>query len=224
MSCWALLALKPPHLGKTRLAGILSGTQRTQLVWAMLERVLDALGAAGEIDRVAVITPTPGIVPHGVIALADPGGGLNHALDAGRRQAMAQGADEVLILHADLPSLRADEVDTFIRHSRPAGLGFAPDRHGSGTNAIFLSPPGGFGFHFGAASFERHLHEARAQSREHTIVTLPGFAVDIDEPADLQHFSGPRAGLLEPFLPHWSMTRWTTRPQHFSPSHVAEHG
>lgn len=224
MTCWALLALKPPHLGKTRLAGVLSRAQRERLIRTMFERVLDALEAAKEIDQVAVITPSPALLPRSVIALADPGTGLNPALEEGRRQLLARGADEVLILHADLPILTATEIDSFVAQGRRTGLALAPDRHGQGTNALFVAGSSDFSFRFGTASFNRHLGEARARALEPSVINLPGFAMDIDEPADLQNFFGTHGNLLEPTLAPWSTTRWTPRPKNFSLWHAAEHG
>ena len=235
MTCWALLAVKPPHLGKSRLASVLSGAQRERLIRVMLARVLDALDAAEEIDQIAVVTPATELLPRGVIALDDPGGGLNHALGAGRRALIARGADEVLVLHADLPSLSASEIDSFVRQGRHTGLALAPDRHGHGTNAVFLAGDGDFSFRFGTSSFTRHMDEAAARAREATVINLPGFAMDIDEPADLQHFLGTEGSLLEsalgtegsllesPLTPR-SSTRWTPRPQNFSLLYAAEHG
>ena len=224
MTCWALLAVKPPHLGKTRLASVLSGEERERLIRTMLARVLNALDAAHEIDQVAVITPASALLPHGVIALDDPGSGLNNALEAGRRALIARGASEVLVLHADLPTLSASEIDRFVRKGRHTGIALAPDRHGHGTNAVFLAGDGDFSFRFGAASFNRHLAEARARALLPTVIHLPGFAMDIDEPADLQDFLGTNGSRLEPTPAPRSSTRWTPRPRNFSLLHAAEHG
>ena len=224
MTCWALLAVKPPHLGKSRLASVLSGAQRERLIRVMLARVLDALDAAEEIDQIAVVTPATELLPRGVIALDDPGGGLNHALGAGRRALIARGADEMLVLHADLPSLSASEIDSFVRQGRHTGLALAPDRHGHGTNAVFLAGDGDFSFRFGTSSFTRHMDEAAARALEATVINLPGFAMDIDEPTDLQHFLGTEGSLLESPLTPRSSTRWTPRPRNFSLLHAVEHG
>ncbi len=224
MSCWALLALKPPHLGKTRLSGLLPRTEREQLVLAMFERVLDALQSAREIDRIAVVTPEPGLLPRGVVALADPGVGLNQALDAGRREITARGARELLVLHADLPTLTGREVDVFVRQGRRTGLALAPDHHRQGTNGLLLSLPSEFGFRFGAASLALHLGEARRCGLDAAVSFLPGFAHDIDEPADLQHLPRNTACRREPVPTPRSTMRWTASPKIFLPLHSTERG
>ena len=187
MTCWALLAVKPPHLGKTRLASVLSGEERERLIRTMLARVLNALDAAHEIDQVAVITPASALLPRGVIALDDPGSGLNNALEAGRRALIARGASEVLVLHADLPTLSASEIDRFVRAGRRQGMALAADRHGTGTNAISLPLPEArdFSFAFGPDSFARHQAEAARMGLRVEEIRSQGLARDIDEPADL---------------------------------------
>ena len=68
-----------------------------------------------------------------------------------------------------------------------------------GSNAILMSPPDAVPLRFGDDSFRPHLAAARAAGIEPTIVSLPGIALDIDNPADLAHFSQigsrTRAGL-----------------------------
>ncbi len=68
-----------------------------------------------------------------------------------------------------------------------------------GSNAILMSPPDAVPLRFGDDSFRPHLAAARAAGIEPTIVHLPGIALDIDNPADLAHFSQvgsrTRAGL-----------------------------
>lgn len=222
--CWALLALKALPEGKSRLTGVLSRTQREQLIRAMLASVIDALAAARELAGIAVVTPQAEVLPAGVLALPDPGAGLNHALASGAGRLEALGARELLVLHTDLPLLDADEIDAFITASRPSGLGLAPDRRGSGTNGLFLALPSAFRFRFGAASLQQHVLEARLHGLRASIAPLPGFAFDVDEPADLAGLLDARGGRLHrPFLPTRSPT-WTTSPHDFSPLRLAEHG
>lgn len=224
MTCWALLALKLPKLGKSRLAGALSREHRVDLIMAMLEHVLEALEEAAEIDRIAVVTPVPEILPRGVEGLLDRGCGLNPALDQGRRELIARGADELLVLHPDLPHLTAAEVDSFVRRGRTTGLALAPDHHGCGTNGVFLSLPSAFDFRFGRASLRQHLAEARSCGLAPVLCAQRGFALDIDEPADLRSYPGPQGGFPEPSISSWSTTPWTAHPRPFSPSHIAEPG
>ena len=196
MTSWALLALKAPDSGKSRLAAVLSPAERDTLMRTMLDHVMHAIAGARRIDRVAIVTQWVDALPGAVLALPDPGLGLNEAIESGARAVAALGARELLVLHADLPRLRSAEIDALVLQGRDTGCAIAPDRHGSGTNALYLSPPGGFEFRFGAGSFERHLREAGACGREASIVSLPGFAFDVDEPADLEALA--ETALVEP--------------------------
>jgi 2-phospho-L-lactate guanylyltransferase len=62
----------------------------------------------------------------------------------------------------------------------------APDRAGTGTNALLLRPPEGMPFAFGAGSYARH----RALARKHRVAVATfraaGMAFDVDGPADLE--------------------------------------
>ena len=70
MKVVAVVPVRAPGEGKSRLAGILSPRRRADLVRGMLARVLAALDRARRIDEVWVVTPDEGLVlPRGVRAL-----------------------------------------------------------------------------------------------------------------------------------------------------------
>jgi len=62
----------------------------------------------------------------------------------------------------------------------------APDRHGSGTNALLLSPSGLIEYDFGVNSFQRHCQRARDVGARLEIVDLPTLGLDLDLPEDLE--------------------------------------
>ncbi|MCK0508091.1 2-phospho-L-lactate guanylyltransferase [Aromatoleum anaerobium] len=185
MSCWALVPLKARRFGKSRLAGVLDDAERASLVQSMLERVLAALADAREIDRIAVVCCEPERVPPAILSLPDSGQGLNDALAAGASRLWARGADELLVIHADLPLVRAADIDCFVRCGRSQGMALAADRHGSGTNALFVAGVTDFSFQFGAHSLSRHLAAAHARGIAPALPELDSLAFDIDTPADL---------------------------------------
>jgi len=108
---------------------------------------------------------------------ADRGRGLNVELACARR---ALRAIPLLVLPADLPLLRAEDIATLLAaaSSTPS---LAPDRQGRGTNAVTLPPFYPFQFRFGLNSFRRH----RAQLTTARIVRRPGLALDLDTKWDL---------------------------------------
>jgi len=191
MTCWAIIPAKRPGEGKLRLAGVLDEAERAGLVRAMLEHVLSTVGAAPGIDRVAVVAPPELTLPPGVLRIRDPGGGHNPALTHALAEAAAGGASRVVIVAGDLPRLEAGDIELLA--AMPIGtLAIAPDRHGSGTNALSLPLPAAkdFTFAFGAGSFARHDGESVRLRLDCEIVHRPGLARDIDEPADLRDTRG----------------------------------
>jgi 2-phospho-L-lactate guanylyltransferase len=64
-------------------------------------------------------------------------------------------------------------------------VGIVPDRHGEGTNALVLSPPGVIRPAFGEGSHARHEAAARAAEAPFATEELASLALDLDTPADL---------------------------------------
>jgi 2-phospho-L-lactate guanylyltransferase len=121
-----------------------------------------------------------------------PEAGLNQALIRGRRHALRAGARRVLVLPADLPRLTPQPVAALLAMAdSPPSAVIAPDRHGSGTNALLLAPPGLIEYTFGPLSFMRHLEMAEAAGARTRICRSPAFALDLDLPEDLVLLSEP---------------------------------
>jgi len=187
MSCWSLTAIKTRAWGKSRLAGEVPQEQRRALIASMLGHVLDTLRAASEVDQVAVVSPEREQQPR-TVTFTDEGAGLNSALTHAAQQAAARGATRLVILHADLPRVRPEEVTALIEAARANGMAIAPDHRGTGTNAMCLPLPLPLELGFGPGSFGRHLREAAARGLTPAIVRLPGLAFDLDEPDDLHAY------------------------------------
>ena len=188
MSCWSLTAVKARGAGKTRLADEIPPGDRRVLVDAMLRHVLDSLGTTPEIDRVVVVTPDAEGLSDGVLTLADPGGGLNSALTSAAQAAASGGATRLVIVHADLPHVRPEEITALIEEAKRSGVAIAPDHRGTGTNALCLPLPLPFELAFGAGSFAQHLQRAAARGLSPAVVRLPGLAFDLDELDDLRAY------------------------------------
>jgi 2-phospho-L-lactate guanylyltransferase len=72
--------------------------------------------------------------------------------------------------------------------ARPTGAPSAliiPDRHGTGTNALLLTPPDALAPAFGPDSCARHLSAAESRGISHVLADVPSLALDIDTPEDL---------------------------------------
>jgi 2-phospho-L-lactate guanylyltransferase len=63
---------------------------------------------------------------------------------------------------------------------------FVPSASGHGTNGVLLAPPDAMALKFGEPSFANHLTAARRRGLAPAVLELPGLALDIDGPEDLQ--------------------------------------
>jgi len=186
MTCWAVIPVKAAIEGKSRLAGILSPTERERLIRAMLEHVVTSAERAANVERVCLVGTTRHGLPESLPLLADPGYGLNAALHSAMAELAGTECTRMLIVAADLPQVSPDELQLLA--AAPVGeIAIAPDRHGAGTNALSLPLPQAreFAFAFGPGSFGHHRAEAERLGLAIGIVEGNGLIRDVDEPGDL---------------------------------------
>ena len=67
--------------------------------------------------------------------------GQSAAAALGIAAAAARGAERALLVPGDCPALDPGEVAALLAGARGAGVVIVPDRHGTGTNALLLTPP-----------------------------------------------------------------------------------
>lgn len=173
--------------GLSRLSPVLDGTARRNLSMHMAGRVVAAARATG--SAVALVTRDPGVATWagevGVDTITEPdSGGLDAAARAGVDAADGR---PWVVLHADLPSLRPDDLDALLG-AAGAGLALAPS-HDGGTSAVAGSTPR-FPFRYGPGSFRRHLAAVGGRA---AVVSRPGLATDLDRPLDVE-----RIRLIDP--------------------------
>lgn len=183
MTCWALAPIKARQECKTRLRQALPEDARLALVRAMLRHVLTTAAATPGIDRVAILSPERDEVADTVAMFMDDGRGLNAALQNALLELQARGAMTVLILHADLPLLRSDDITAMLEAGKTHDCVLAPDCLDQGTNALLLSLPTPLRLQFGRDSFAKHQTEAKARGLSTAVVRSPTLAFDLDEPA-----------------------------------------
>ena len=190
MKATAVLPVKRLPSAKQRLAAGLGGEQRRALAEAMVADVLEAIGAARTIERTIVVSGDPIAqelaAAAGAEVVPDPedAGHVEAAL-AGIARAEVEGARCVVLLPGDCPLLDPRELDSLLTGLPDRYVGIVPDRHGSGTNALALSPPGAIVPAFGEGSRERHVAAARAAGIPFEVEEVPSLALDLDTPADI---------------------------------------
>jgi 2-phospho-L-lactate guanylyltransferase len=186
----AVLPVKRFDAAKQRLAAGIDAARRRELAAAMVADVLDAIGEARSIERLIVVTGDPTAQELAAKASAevvpDPeDAGHVEAAQAGIARAEAEGAERVALLAGDCPLLDPRELDRLLTGVPGTYVGIVPDRHGSGTNALLLSPPDAIVPAFGEGSRARHVEAARRAGIPFGIEELPSIELDLDTPADV---------------------------------------
>ena len=91
----------------------------------------------------------------------------------------------MLLVPGDCPALDPGEVGALLEGYAGAGLVIVPDRHGSGTNALLVAPPGAVEPSFGPGSFARHAALGAAAGVVVRVAQAPSLELDVDTPGDL---------------------------------------
>jgi 2-phospho-L-lactate guanylyltransferase len=188
----AVLPVKRFALAKQRLGASVADPLRLSLARAMVADVLLALSQASSLEGTIVVTSEEGVAlaaaEQGAIVLGDDAErGQSAAVSAAVRRALAEGFERVLCVPGDCPALDPVEIDTLLG-APPAGereVVIVPDRHGTGTNGLLITPPDAVIPSFGPGSCARHRELARAAGTACRIARLPSLLLDVDTGADL---------------------------------------
>lgn len=140
----AVVPVKALTHAKTRL--MVSDEGRRELALAFALDTLTAVLGCPAVSGVLVVTSDPAVVCRlrgsAVRLMPDPGAGLTAAVHDGIRAAAAwQPSTRVVVVPADLPCLRADDVTAVLETTRPHERVFVPDRSGTGTT-LLIHPTG----------------------------------------------------------------------------------
>ncbi len=182
----AVIPLKDPVNGKSRLANALAAPLRIELIRAMLDHVADCLTKTSGVVEVGVLTTGPHLVPRGCTYVCDGGLELNAAVSRAARELRSRGAKgTLLVVHGDLPFVTPQEIEDLIAASAESVMVAAPDWTECGTNALGFSLLRDVTPRFGVASLAAHAEAARAAAVTFKILRRPGLAYDIDEPSQL---------------------------------------
>ena len=186
-----LVPIKNTSAAKQRLAAVLDQPARTRLAQAMLTDVLSALHAWKNRPGVGVVTSDPYAVKlareYRFEVMADPyNPGETGAIEMATRKCVERGEEMTLVIPADIPLIQGWELDEIVKHAPEEGTVLVPAGDGRGTNAAFRRPANLFPLRFGNDSFKPHHAAALATGKPCIVLNLPGIAVDVDNPTDLQ--------------------------------------
>lgn len=190
MSTYAILPIKSFEDAKSRLAAGLNAGPRRALAEAMFSDVLTALRRASAVDTVVVVSSARNAQRiaggHGAVVVEDEAQGHNEAALLGIAYALEAEAERVLLVPGDCPLIDPGQLDELIAYPTDGRSALIiPDRHGTGTNALLLTPPNSLTPSFGPDSCSRHIDLAREQRTTGEVVVVQSLALDIDAPEDL---------------------------------------
>ena len=194
MATTVLIPVNRLDRAKGRLATLLQPEERAELVRRSLAAVLAAVEEAGM--KAVVLTSDEAVaaqMPAGVRALGeDPDlRGLSAQLE---RASGLLAAEELLILHADLPLVRAEALRQLVAQAPPAPSATLVRPGDGGTNAMLLRPPGRFALAYGRGSGDLHEAAAREAGLAVRRADVPALALDLDTPSDVRELLSTAEG------------------------------
>jgi len=207
-----LVPVKNLSSAKQRLASVLDQASRTALAQAMLSDILSMLHSWQNRPAVALVTCDPfatdlaqrykfEIIPD----LQNPG--ETGAIEMATRICEQRGVDNTLVIPADIPLIQSWELEEILKQAPEEGSVLVPAADGRGTNAAFRRPANLFPLRFGNDSFKPHHAAAQATGKPCIVLHLPGIAVDVDNPADLQDLiSRPGETQAQRLAREWNLT------------------
>lgn len=187
----AVVPVKNPAFGKTRLAPVLDARERRALCRFLARRTLDACITAFGAGMTIVVTSATDIARHaaqaGVQFVPESAGSddLNAAIALAIGRARSDDSDAVLVVPADLALLNVADLRAAAEAIPPdPGCLIVPDRHESGTNLLGMAPPDETLLSFGELSLRRHAELAARAGYRVRFHRSAALALDLDLPED----------------------------------------
>jgi len=186
----AFILVKPLDDAKCRLSSIMSGASRRALAAAMLEDLLTQCAAALSLASVTVVSADPEVARiaarHGAGALFEGAPkGMNTAATLALAEARRGPGTGLMLLPADLPWVRAEDIDGLAGAWTNGGAAGVAALDG-GTNGLVLDRGLDWRFAFGPDSFGAHGAVASSLGVRLALVGNRRFSFDLDWPADVQ--------------------------------------
>ena len=186
-----LVPVKNLSAAKQRLAAILGQPARTKLAKAMLLDVLESIAMWQDRPEVGLVTGDPFALQlahefHFSVIADNANRGESDAIEMATRFCESHAIESALVIPGDIPLIQSWELEKIIAAAPAAGSVLVPAADGRGTNAIFRRPAGLFPARFGNDSFRPHHAAAQATGKPCVVLSLPGIALDVDNPEDLR--------------------------------------
>jgi 2-phospho-L-lactate guanylyltransferase len=209
-----LIPVKNLKNAKQRLAAVLDQPARTALAQAMIHDVLETVAACRHRPEVAVVTndsfASDLAQQFGFqIIRDDANASETAAIEMATRVCVSQGAEQTLVIPGDMPLITSHELEQIFSKAPEHGSLLVPAADRRGTNAAFRRPANLFPLRFGNDSFSPHLDAARRTGLPCVVLSLPGIALDVDNPRDLQHLiDAPGQTRAQVLARQWDLTEY----------------
>jgi 2-phospho-L-lactate guanylyltransferase len=189
-----LVPVKSLTNAKQRLASVLDQPTRTELAQAMLFDVLETLHIWTNHPDISIVTSDPFALDLArrfefQIISNSTNRSETDAIEMATRFCESRGIDSTLVIPGDIPLITISELEQILKAAPNQGSVLVPAADGRGTNAAWRRPAGLFPLRFGNDSFKPHLAAARASHKPCVVLSLPGIALDIDNPSDLRQLA-----------------------------------
>ena len=189
-----LIPFKSLATAKQRLAPALNAQQRSQFAEAMLG---DVMAAASEVRNridVALVTGDPRAQAmareFNFLVIEDTRNESETAAiemaTAWCESAAADGYDTSIVVPADIPLIRGDELHRVLDAAPEEGMVIVPAYDRRGSNCILRRPPSIIPLRFGNDSFVPHCEAMRRTGNELIVLEMPGIGLDVDNPHELE--------------------------------------
>jgi 2-phospho-L-lactate guanylyltransferase len=194
-----IVPMKTPLLAKSRLAAVLTPSERASMSLAILERVGQA-AIESSAQGVWIVGGDEDVrlkaSALGAEWRDDDGHDLNSSLWRAFQEAFRLGLAP-MYLPADLPFLTSNDIAAMIDTSdQGQKLALSPAHRDGGTNSIIVPAGSPFRPELGVASFQRHLAQAEALGLAVAVCDRPGLGLDLDTPDDLRAYEAMEPGLM----------------------------
>ena len=192
MNICLVIPIKSLDRVKSRLSGEIEDKFRIGLSLAMLDHVIKTGIKSEKFEDILVVGGDTFISdlcdraqcswisqPEGII-------GLNKTIDVMVKRTVMQQFEGLLYLPADLPELQKSDLEGILQLTQ-FGKSFviSPDRHGRGTNALYIPKNSNFKCQLGEDSFLKHHNQLQLMGEKFNIYKNHGIGFDIDNFEDL---------------------------------------
>jgi 2-phospho-L-lactate guanylyltransferase len=206
-----LVPVKNLASAKQRLAAILDQPARTELAQTMLLDVLETLAEWPHHPEVGIVTNDAFALRlahqfHFTVITDNANRGETDAIEIATRFCVANGVESTLVIPGDIPLIQSWELEKIIAAAPAEGSVLVPAADGRGTNAICRRPASLFPARFGNDSFKPHYAAAQATGKPCVVLSLPGIALDVDNPEDLRTLvSSPGETRAQRLIRQWEL-------------------